>query len=88
MRLPRIPFPVLDLGLAWNDIKEDKAAGLVLQQNRITRVHYRIIDRSGSVSWGRAWGTQGSMESEFFRLLEEKEKALAREAAAAAGANI
>ena len=59
-----IPVPVLDLGIAWDNLAESN--GWKIQQNKITK-HARIIDNKRI---RRAWGTVNGMYKVMKRMLE------------------
>ncbi|WP_049962951.1 hypothetical protein [Ruminococcus sp. HUN007] len=56
LKMPNIPWPVVDAGVFWNTIGE--GGGYKLEQNMITQ-HCRILDRSGI---RRGWGSEAAME--------------------------
>lgn len=61
LRMPNIPFYVMDAGIFWNTIA--RRGEYKLEQNTITQ-HCRIIDGN---KIRRAWGSETEME----RLLEK-----------------
>ncbi|WP_044975880.1 hypothetical protein [Ruminococcus sp. HUN007] len=56
MKMPNIPWPVMNAGAFWNTLGE--YAGCKFEQNLITQ-HCRILDNYGV---RRAWGSETAME--------------------------